>query len=51
MGNRLAEMQLRILWEEIMQRFHSVEQVGEPGRVRSNFVHGYTSLPVRLHPL
>ena len=51
MGNRLAEMQLRILWEEIMQRFHAVEQVGEPGRVRSNFVHGYTSLPVRLHAL
>ena len=51
MGNRLAEMQLRILWEEIMQRFHTVEVVGEPERVRSNFVRGYKSLPVRLHPL
>ncbi|MCB1732882.1 MAG: cytochrome P450, partial [Halieaceae bacterium] len=51
MGNRLAEMQLRILWEEIMQRFHMVEVVGEPGRVRSNFVRGYASLPVRLQPL
>jgi cytochrome P450 len=51
MGNRLAEMQLRILWEEIMQRFHMVEVVGEPERVRSNFVRGYASLPVRLHPL
>ena len=51
MGNRLAEMQLRILWEEIMQRFHMVEVVGEPQRVRSNFVRGYASLPVRLHPL
>ena len=51
MGNRLAEMQLRILWEEIMQRFHTVEVVGEPERVRSNFVRGYTRLPVRLHPL
>ena len=50
MGNRLAEMQLRILWEEIMQRFHLVEVVGEPQRVRSNFVRGYKSLPVRLHP-
>ena len=49
MGNRLAEMQLRVLWEEIMQRFSFVESVGEPARVRSNFVHGYTSLPVKLH--
>ena len=50
MGNRLAEMQLRILWEEIMARFSWVEVVGEPQRVRSNFVHGYKTLPVRLHP-
>jgi cytochrome P450 len=51
MGNRLAEMQLRILWEEIMQRFRHVEVVGEPERVLSNFVRGYTKLPVQLHPL
>ncbi len=51
MGNRLAEMQLRIVWEEILQRFHAVEVVGEPQRVRSNFVRGYSELPVRLHPL
>ena len=51
MGNRLAEMQLRILWEEIMRRFQRVEVVGEPERVRSNFVRGYKTLPVRLHPL
>ena len=51
MGNRLAEMQLRILWEEIMQRFSKVEVVGEPERVLSNFVRGYTTLPVRVHKL
>jgi cytochrome P450 len=50
MGNRLAEMQLRILWEEIMQRFHFVEVMDEPERVRSNFVRGYANLPVRVHP-
>jgi len=49
MGNRLAEMQLRVLWEEIMKRFHKVEVVGEPERSYSSFVKGYTSLPVRLH--
>ena len=51
MGNRLAEMQLRILWEEIMKRFSYVEVVGEPKRVQSNFVMGYESLPVKLHAL
>jgi len=50
MGNRLGEMQLRILWEEIMQRFRAVEVVGEPERVHSCFVRGYSSLPVRVHP-
>ena len=51
MGNRLAEMQLRILWEEIMQRFRWVEVLAEPERVRSNFVRGYKHLPVRLYPM
>jgi len=50
MGNRLGEMQLRILWEEIMNRFHHVEVVGEPERVFSTFVRGYTHLPVVVHP-
>ncbi|MEM1436054.1 MAG: cytochrome P450 [Pseudomonadota bacterium] len=50
MGNRLAEMQLRVLWEEIHKRFEFVEVVGAPVRTRSAFVHGYTSLPVRVHP-
>ena len=51
MGNRLAELQLRILWEEIQQRFHMVEVVGDVERVPSNFVHGYTKMSVVLHPL
>ncbi|MEO0714464.1 MAG: cytochrome P450 [Pseudomonadota bacterium] len=51
MGNRVGEMQLRILWEEIMKRFEKVELVGEPKRVLSNFVMGYESVPARLHPI
>ena len=51
MGNRLAEMQLRVLWEEIMKRFRFVEVVGEPVRTLSAFVKGYTALPVRVHRL
>ncbi|MGD8416742.1 MAG: cytochrome P450 [Pseudomonadales bacterium] len=49
MGNRLAEMQLRVVWEEILQRFDRVEVVGEPVRVLSSFVRGYEELPVVLH--
>lgn len=49
MGSHLAELQLKILWEEILQRFSKVEVVGEPVRIDSVFVKGYTELPVRLH--
>ena len=50
MGSRIAELQIRVLWEEIMERFRFVEVVGEPVRVRSNFVKGFSKLPVRVHP-
>jgi cytochrome P450 len=50
MGNRVGEMQLRILWEEIMKRFRKVEVVGEPVRTRHVFIRGFTHLPVRLIP-
>ena len=47
-GNRLAEMQLKILWEEILARFEKIEVMGEPKRLLSTFVRGITHLPVRL---
>ncbi|XOV90716.1 MAG: cytochrome P450 [Pseudomonadota bacterium] len=47
-GNRLAEMQLRVMWEEIMKRFPRVEVTGEPSLVHSSFVHGISNLPVTL---
>jgi cytochrome P450 len=47
-GNRLAEMQLAILWQEILKRFPVIEVVGPPKRVRSNFVRGFTDLQVRI---
>ena len=50
MGSRLAEMQLRVLWEEIQRRFRFVEVVGRPVRVKSPFVKGFAELPVRVHP-
>ncbi|HXU99261.1 MAG TPA: cytochrome P450 [Caulobacteraceae bacterium] len=48
LGNRLAEMQLKIVWEEILERFERIEIVGEIGRLRSNFVKGYVTMPVRI---
>jgi cytochrome P450 len=48
-GNRLAELQLKIIWEEIMRRFTRIELTGEPSRVPSSFVKGYDRMPVRLH--
>ena len=47
-GNRLAELQLKIMWEEILKRFPAIEVVGPPTRVFSSFVHGISHLPVRI---
>ncbi|MEL6258444.1 MAG: cytochrome P450 [Pseudomonadota bacterium] len=49
-GNRLAELQLRVLWEEILARFRRVEVLDEPSRTPSAFVKGYTWMPVVCHP-
>ena len=48
MGNRLAELQLRILWEELLARFDKIEVIGEPEYVQSNFVRGYSKMMVQL---
>jgi cytochrome P450 len=47
-GIRLAELQLKIIWEEILKRFDNIQVVGEPKRVYSSFVKGYETLPVRI---
>ena len=47
-GNRLAEMQLAILWEEILKRRMIIEAMDEPQRVYANFIRGISSLPVRI---
>lgn len=48
LGLRLAEMQLRLLWQEIMKRFPVIEVVGEPKRILSSLLRGYEELPVRI---
>jgi cytochrome P450 len=47
-GMRLAELQLRIVWQEILKRFDRIEVVGEPKRIYSSFIRGYETLPVRI---
>ncbi len=47
-GMRLAELQLKVVWEEILKRFDKIEVVGEPKRVYSSFVRGYETLPARV---
>jgi cytochrome P450 len=47
-GMRLAELQLKIIWEEIFKRFDKIEVVDEPKRVYSSFIKGYETLPVRI---
>jgi cytochrome P450 len=48
LGLRLAELQLRIAWEEALKRFETIEVVDEPKFIYSNFVKGYEKLPVRI---
>lgn len=48
MGNRLAELQLKILWEELLARFEAIKVVSEPEIVQSNFVRGYSKMMVKL---
>jgi cytochrome P450 len=49
LGMRLGELQLQILWEEILARFDRIETLEEPTRVQSNFINGYTRMPVMVH--
>lgn len=47
-GDKLAELQLQILWEEMLKRRLEVEVAGAPERVYSNFIRGIWSLPVQV---
>ena len=48
MGLRVAELQLRILWQQILEKFEKIELVEEPTRLKSNFVNGYTDMQVQV---
>src|ERR1700761_759217 len=48
LGNRLAEMQLKILWEEILRKDLKIDVLDKPVYAYSNFLHAIRSLPVRI---
>ena len=48
MGLRVAELQLRILWQQILEKFEKIEMVADPVRLKSNFVNGYTDIQVKV---
>ena len=50
LGNQLARLELRVLFEETLRRIGDIELAGPVGRQRSNFFHGITSLPVNFTP-
>jgi len=47
-GDRLAELQLQVLWQEILKRDLRIEIMGSPERIYSNFIRGIKTLPVRI---
>ena len=51
LGGRFAEMALQIIWEEMLDRFETIEVVDRPVRFASVFNNGYQHLPVRLRRL
>jgi cytochrome P450 len=48
LGNNLARLEIRLMFETLLPRLKSVELAGDVRRVRSNFVNGIKSLPVRV---
>lgn len=48
LGQHLARMEMRVLWEELLARLDSVELDGTPTRMTANFVCGPKSVPIRF---
>ena len=46
LGNKLAELQLKIIWEEMLARFPEIKVIGEPELSHSRFIKGYEKMTV-----
>jgi cytochrome P450 len=49
LGANLARLEARVFFEEFFKAFSSIEQTGAPAYIRSNSIHGFKKMPVRLH--
>jgi cytochrome P450 len=50
LGNALARIEIRVMFEDLISRIDSVELTGEVDYLRSNFVHGIKRMPVKVNP-
>ena len=48
LGNRLGHMQIRVLFEELLDRFPNIHSISDPVRIPSNFLAGISELKVRI---
>jgi cytochrome P450 len=48
LGNSLARIELRVMFEDLISRVDKVERTGEVDFLRSNFVHGIKRMPVKV---
>ena len=50
LGANLARMEIRVIFDELLDRWQGLELVGEPQRLRSNFINGIKHIPLRFSP-
>ena len=50
LGNNLARLEIRVLFEELLRRLPDIEVAGPVRRLRSNFINGIKAMPVRFTP-
>ncbi len=50
LGSNLARLEIRVMFEEILQRMPDFELAGPVRRLRSNFINGYKEIPVKFTP-
>ena len=51
LGNNLARLEIRVMFEELLRRLPDLELAGPVRRLRSNFINGFKELPVQFKPV
>jgi len=50
LGANLAKLEIRVMFEELLNRFPDIERAGDIQRLRSNFINGIKHMPVKFTP-